>query len=86
MEKTTKVDEIRELKKEIANSMEREEVAWKQRAKQQWLMHGDKNSIFFHHCTTQRRKVNCIESVADERGKVYHSLMMLAWLLLIILS
>lgn len=41
---------------------------WKQRAKQQWLNDGDKNTKFFHKCASQRRKTNKISTIIDEEG------------------
>ncbi|XP_042964722.1 uncharacterized protein LOC122298944 [Carya illinoinensis] len=60
--------EIKALQDEVEVFMEDEELIWKQRAKQQWLKDGDRNSKFFHKCASHRRKVNVIKSITDERG------------------
>lgn len=36
--------DIRTIQKELDDLMEHEELKWKQRAKQHWLLHGDKNT------------------------------------------
>ncbi|XP_042972839.1 uncharacterized protein LOC122304645 [Carya illinoinensis] len=57
---------ISNLKKDIDNLLEEEDLKWKQRAKQQWLKEGDRNTSFFHKCANQRRKVNTIQKIMDE--------------------
>jgi hypothetical protein len=38
---------------------------WSQRAKTLWLIHGDKNTKFFHQKASQRRRKNKIEAIKD---------------------
>lgn len=45
-----------------------EEVWWAQRAKMQWLKHGDSNTKFFHFKANQRKKKNTIHSIQDNLG------------------
>jgi predicted helicase len=44
------------LKDEIHNLMEQEEAKWKQRAKEDWLKNGDRNTRYFHACATIKKK------------------------------
>lgn len=50
--------------------MEIDELKWSQRAKENWLKHGDKNSKYFHACVKQRRTTNQITEVRDTEGIV----------------
>jgi hypothetical protein len=52
------VEEIRALQNKAHDLMEEEELRWKQRAHEDWLAHGDKNSKFFHACVNQKRRTN----------------------------
>ncbi|KAF5447348.1 hypothetical protein F2P56_032905 [Juglans regia] len=63
-------EEIQAARGEINQLLEEEDTHWRQRAKQKWLLEGDRNTRFFHQCATQRRKKNTICKVADESGVV----------------
>jgi len=41
----------------------REEILWRQCARLEWLMHGDKNTYFFHLRASRRRRKNQIKSL-----------------------
>jgi ribonuclease HI len=60
---------IKILQGEIDSILEHEDVKWKQRAKQSWYNHGDRNTSFFHAWASHRRKVNKIEKIIDEDGR-----------------
>ena len=59
------------LQKDLKILMEHEDLKWRQRAKMDWLKLGDQNSKFFHACASQRRKVNTIDQIWDERGGLW---------------
>ena len=50
----------------------REELYWKQRSKQNWLKHGDKNTSFFHAKAKQREHRNNIVTLKDAAGHEYN--------------
>jgi hypothetical protein len=60
---------IKILKGEIDSILEHEDVKWKQRAKQNWFTHGDRNTPYYHAWASHRRKVNKIEKIIDEGGR-----------------
>ena len=47
--------------------LEQEEIIWVQRARANWLKHGDRNTSFFHHYASTRRRRNMVKLV-DEQG------------------
>lgn len=55
-----KPNTIRQLEKDLAKEIKREEVYWAQEARQNWLQLGDRNTSFFHAKTIQRRKRNTL--------------------------
>ncbi|XP_042980066.1 uncharacterized protein LOC122310250 [Carya illinoinensis] len=60
--------EISVLQKEVDSLLEAENSKWQQRAKQNWLRGGDRNTSFFHKCASQRRKQNLICNIRDNEG------------------
>jgi hypothetical protein len=44
---------------------------WQQRARTDWLQHGDKNTKFFDQKASQRRKKNRIKEILDNQGQKY---------------
>ena len=61
--------EINELRKEINELLEEEEMRWHQRSRVQWYQQGDRNTQYFHHKASQRRKKNEIRGLWDKDGK-----------------
>jgi hypothetical protein len=59
---------------ELESLLDKEDVRWKQRAKANWLMQGDRNTKFYHACANQRRKTNLISKIRDEDGVTWESL------------
>lgn len=66
----SKLESIRSLQCEVNEAVEIEESKWRQRAKEQWLKLGDKNSKYFHACAYQRSRRNKIDRIVDEGGTV----------------
>lgn len=59
-----------EVKRELEEQLDREELMWKQRAKAQWLAEGDINTRFFHSQASQRAKIDEISGLENEHGQV----------------
>jgi ribonuclease HI len=64
---STRKDEAM-LKGEIQDLLEQEEGKWKQRAKEDWLRCGDRNTKYFHACATQKKRRNTVEQIKNEEG------------------
>lgn len=47
----------------------REEILWRQRARIEWLKHGDKNTYFFHLRASRRRRKNKIKALQRADGQ-----------------
>ena len=58
----------KELLLNIELLLEQEEIYWVQRARANWLKHGDRNSGFFQNLATSRRRRNLIKSLIDDNG------------------
>ncbi|GMI79095.1 hypothetical protein HRI_001578800 [Hibiscus trionum] len=50
--------DIVETKLALNLELDRKELYWEQRARSNWLKHGDRNTSYFHRSATQRRKKN----------------------------
>lgn len=59
---------VRQLKKEIEECCDREATMWAQRSRLLWARQGDKNSKYFHTCSTKRHRKNLIEGMRDKEG------------------
>ncbi|WJX67493.1 hypothetical protein P8452_51955 [Trifolium repens] len=49
--------------------LDQEDLFWYQRARQDWIKFGDRNTRFFHLSTTVRKCKNCIESLQNNDGE-----------------
>lgn len=58
-----------EARWEFLQLLEKQEIYWKQRAKQFWLKEGDQNTRFFHKYASQRNKTNLIARIKDDSGQ-----------------
>lgn len=67
-------EEINKLDQEIALLLEMEDTKWKHRAKKSWFHIGDKNTKFFHACTSQRKEKHQIKQLKVENNQVVTSL------------
>lgn len=56
------------MKLQLESKLDKEEVLWKQRAKIQWLVEGDRNTNFFHSQATARARKNEIHGLVDDLG------------------
>ena len=57
-----------ELKNEYIQVLIQEELLWKQHAKSNWNLQGDKNTAFFHAVTKSKKKGNRIEMLKLDSG------------------
>jgi hypothetical protein len=62
---------IKTLQAEIEEISEREDMRRKQRSKQKWYQHGDRNTQYFYSWANQRRKTNTIRSITVDAGRVW---------------
>lgn len=58
----------RELAEEIDKLLEQEELHWFQRSRINWLLFGDKNTLFFQKSASQRKQRNRIKKLKDGNG------------------
>ena len=61
--------EINNLRREINDLLDDEEIYWGQRAKAHWLKEGNKNTRFFHAQASEQRKQNTILGIWDNQGR-----------------
>ncbi|XP_039797761.1 uncharacterized protein LOC120662746 [Panicum virgatum] len=54
--------------------LEQEELEWVQRARANWLKHGDRNTKFFHQFASARRTKNMIKGLVDDQGVKHEDL------------
>ncbi|XP_074336019.1 uncharacterized protein LOC141673184 [Apium graveolens] len=57
-----------EVREEYLKLLERQDIYWKQRAKQHWLREGDKNTRFIHKFASTRRRNNKIDRIKNIEG------------------
>ena len=65
------IQKMRELDHRMDELEAREEIYWKQRSRQEWLQHGDKNTKFFHTKANQRERRNSIKKIQDAAGVIH---------------
>jgi hypothetical protein len=58
----------KEIQVLIENLLEQEEIHWLQRGRANWLLHGDRNTSFFHNAAIARKKRNQLRRLLDDTG------------------
>jgi hypothetical protein len=58
--------QIKMLKSDLQNLLDQENLQCRQKSKQNWFKHGDRNTKYFHACATKRQKSNKIMMIVDE--------------------
>lgn len=58
-----------EIREELESVLHHEELLWRQKARCDWLVFGDRNIRFFHRRTLQRRKHNRIVALKNQAGE-----------------
>jgi len=66
-------DEESSLQSELHSLLEQEEIKWKQRAREEWLKSGDRNTKFFHACANQKSRRKQILRIVDKDGRTCSS-------------
>lgn len=61
-------EEMMKAERDLEKLLEEDEIYWKQRAREDWLHWGDRNTKWFHLRASQRRKTNRIEGLFNEQG------------------
>ncbi|GMJ04188.1 hypothetical protein HRI_004088000 [Hibiscus trionum] len=60
--------EILDVKLALNVEADKDELYWEQRARVNWLRHGDRNSSFFHKWASVRKKKNTISKLQNDDG------------------
>lgn len=58
------------MKFKLGRLEEQKNIYWRQRAKVHWLRDGDRNTRFFHHFASERRKRSRLSRLVVEGGRV----------------
>jgi hypothetical protein len=67
------LEEEKALKDNLDYLLELEDLKWRQRARENWLKYGDRNTKYFHACASQRKCRNLIKEVVDQEGRKWKS-------------
>ncbi|XP_059451259.1 uncharacterized protein LOC132182067 [Corylus avellana] len=64
---------IKKLQADVDDILERDELKWRQLAKEHWLKLGDKNSKYFYARVKQRQKASKIQCISNGEGRWHTS-------------
>ncbi|KAL4363826.1 hypothetical protein GQ457_04G030920 [Hibiscus cannabinus] len=64
-----KLAELLDVKLELNLEADKEELFWEQRARVNWLQHGDRNTSFFHKWASFKKKKRIIRGLNDADGQ-----------------
>ncbi|CAN0843555.1 Transposon TX1 uncharacterized 149 kDa protein [Linum grandiflorum] len=62
-------DTIRSLEAELEIALRSEEAFWKRKARNNWLLNGDRNTRYFQRIASIKRQYNHIEKLTDSEGR-----------------
>ncbi|CAN0918247.1 LINE-1 retrotransposable element ORF2 protein [Linum grandiflorum] len=63
-------DSIRSLETELEIALRSEEAFWKRKARNNWLLNGDRNTRYFQRIASIKRQHNHIEKLTDFEGRI----------------
>lgn len=63
---------IRKISEELKKAYADEEAYWKQRSRLLWLKLGDRNSVYFHAATKNRKRANTFSVIEDAEGNAVY--------------
>jgi hypothetical protein len=61
------------LQAELQGLLDMEEMWWRQRAKENWLRYGDRNTKFYHASANSKRSRNYVRQITDEGGQLWET-------------
>jgi len=61
------------LKENLDLLVEVEDLKWRQRARENWLKYGDRNTKYFHACASQRKCRSSLKDIMDMEGRKWSS-------------
>jgi hypothetical protein len=53
--------------------LDNKEFWWRQRAKEEWLKYGDRNTKYYHACATSKNRRNHVAVISDVRGQTWNT-------------
>jgi len=62
-------EEEGKLQSKLNTLLEQEKLKWKQRAREDCLKFGDRNTKFFHACANQKNQRKLISIIVDKEGR-----------------
>ncbi|KAG7569427.1 Reverse transcriptase domain [Arabidopsis thaliana x Arabidopsis arenosa] len=66
-------DRIKVIKEQLSVAFHEEEIFWRQKSSEKWLLDGDKNTSYFHATVKSKRIRNALNVLLDENG-IEHTL------------